>query len=54
MRVIKKVIILVDGDNPQADLDTIIEDGADAEGFSKEEWTVSEELGQAYWKLVKS
>ena len=53
MRIIEKILIIIDSDDPSGDLDSIIEDGAVANGYTATEYTISETVGDKYWKLVK-
>lgn len=52
MREIRIVSFIIDADDPGAILDSIIEDGAAARGYSAEEYQVSSHV-DAYWKLRK-
>lgn len=53
MRVIEKILIIIDSDDPSGDLDSIIEDGAVANGYTAAEYIVSETVGDKYWCLKK-
>ena len=53
MRAIEKITIIMDSDNPASDLDSIIEAGAIANGYTATEYTISEHIGDCYWKLKK-
>ena len=42
MRTIIKVVFLVDSDNPGSDIDSMLEEGAIARGYSLEEYSVEQ------------
>ena len=52
MRGIRRVLLIIDDDNPGAILDTIIEDGAEAEGYALEEYGIEIDA-DGYRKLIK-
>lgn len=52
MREVRIVSFIIDADNPGAILDSIIEDGAAAEGYSAEEYQVASNV-DSYWKLKR-
>lgn len=52
MRQIRIVTFIIDADDPGSSLDSIIEDGTIAHGYTLEEYE-TESNTDAYWKLKK-
>lgn len=52
MRQVRIVIFVIDGDDPLVDLNSIIDDGAEAQGYTTKKFTAEGNV-DAYCKLQK-
>ena len=52
MRGIRRILLIIDDDNPGAILDTIVEDGASAEGYALETYDIEVDA-DIYFKVIK-
>ena len=52
MRRIRSVLFLIEADNPGSTLESIIEDGAEAMGYTIEPYEINE-FAEGYYKMKK-
>lgn len=53
MRTIQRLLFIIDADDPGSSLGSIIEDGAEENGYTATEYTGSKPIADVYFKITK-